>query len=138
MKSGKYAKHFKSRPLRDVYETYREDPEVKDLRDEVGVLRTFVAAALEKISDEESLASLSSTKMAVVMSMISEVKATVAELAKLEQKINVVLSVQDVNMLIAQIADIIGKYVTDDQVLAAIAEELEGLRVGDLGPEATD
>ena len=131
-KAGKYAQALKSGSLATAYKAHLADENYKDLRDELAVMRSFTQAALLALNGVD-LKNLTSKQCVIVMTMVSEVRALVEAVARVDQRINVSLTVTDLHAVVGQIFELIQTHVTDPAVLRAISDGLEALHIPTTG-----
>lgn len=117
-----------SRELKEAYERHRNDPQLKDLSDEIALSRSFLEAALAKLTTV-SMADLSTKSMVIVQSFVDGVARLVEVHSRIETKLETTITENDVYMVINQITDIIRKYVVDEDVLFRLADDIAKIRL---------
>src|SRR2546423_7965319 len=99
---------------------FASNPEIKSLREEIGIARMVLEATLDRCQDANDLF-LYSTK---ISDHIVKIEKVVASCHRLEQSTAVLLDKSTVLQMSSTIVEIIGKYVTDGDVLDKIGNEI--------------
>lgn len=128
IKMGKYSAILKSKKLRDLYEEQLEAGDVKDLRDEIALMRTFVHVALAKVKTL-NIEDLAADQMAVISIFIRDVGNLVEQMSRVEQRLEIQITAVDMKAVMGQLQDIISKHVTEETALLAIAKDIEELAI---------
>ena len=128
MAKGRYSLHLKCESLRKSYERFLDDPNVKDLTDEIALNRAVLESVLA------SVANVPTEKLtANALSCISQLSAKVAEMvdrfASIEVRIAQKFTPTDLLLVIGQVFDIIKANVADPVALERIGVELEQISV---------
>ena len=125
-----YSKFIKSKVFRESVDAELSNPEIKSLRSELAVIRTFVSASLARVPDDlESLADLSTDHMVLIMTFVREVTHLVNAMTSLEHKLEVTITANDINVILTQVVETIAKHVQDDSVMRLIVEELDEILI---------
>lgn len=127
---GRYGGALKNSTLLEAYTQHLQDPEYRSLRDELAVLRAFTQAAMTTL-DGTSFADLSPSAIATVTALISEIRQLLETTARIEQRVNVNLTITDLYGVADKMFDIITRYVQHPATIRRIASEIEGIQLGD-------
>jgi hypothetical protein len=127
-KAGKqriYSAFISDPTLATIYENSvnDENKEVAGLREELGLLRTLLAGAIsvsEKFEPKE---------LKDIAGVIGEIRQLVDGCTKAEIRLGQLVDIGKVVIMMQQAANIIAKYVTDKEVLRAIAIDFDNITV---------
>lgn len=101
-------------------ERHASSPQIKSLRDEVGLLRMVLETRLNQINDKMELSRQSHT----ISDMVMKIEKAVVSCQKVEGMTGQMLDKQDVAEFGSRIIAIIHSHVQDPETLAAISEEI--------------
>lgn len=123
-KHGKYSKYLKH-TLKDKYEDFMSDPDMLSLKDELAQTRALTARFMEKFDEDKyTIDDLES-----INKLTSEIRKLADTINKIELSRKLALSPEDVRRILALIADIITRFVTDEDTRLEIIEEIRKIRV---------
>ena len=115
---GKYSK-FKKKILQRI-EEYKKDPNLRDLTNELAILKGLLEAAMHK---EEDLLKPKTLKM--LSFIIGDISKTADTMKKINE--GYTLNIKSVNTVIVKIVNIIQNRVTDAKIRRQIAEDIRAL-----------
>lgn len=109
--------------FRQKMATAANQPEIKSLRDEIGILRVLIEERINSCTDPMDLMMQSNT----ISDLVMKVKATVEACHKLEEKLGALMDREQAIAFAMAISDIISKHVADSDILQLISEEITEL-----------
>jgi len=115
IKHGLYSRYKQGR-LAAAAERHITDPRVKDLRDEVGILRAMLE---EQLEDDNR---------AGIVAIIDVIRKTVSSLVQIEEGLKLTLDVSQVQAMMAQVVAIIREEVRDPDTIGSIATRIRALQ----------
>lgn len=98
-------------------------PQIKSLRDEIGILRVLVEERINQCNDPVDLMMQSNT----ISDLVLKIKTTVEACHKLEEKLGVMMDKEQAIQFAMEVSEVIARYVTDDDQLQAISTDLQTL-----------
>ena len=106
-----------------------DNPEAKNLREEIGIMRLMLEERFNRCQDETDLLMNSSS----ISEMVDKIQRLVVSCHKIEDSMGQLLDKQATLQMVGEMLAIIGKHVTDEKALDAIADEFASLlsREGD-------
>jgi hypothetical protein len=102
-RSGRYPQFLKSQLLREAYQRLVDDPDVKDLTEELALSRLLCAGMMAKIK-ATSVEDLTSTEAAAISAMLDQVCKVAEAMGRIEAKLQVSISVSQLAMVTEQAA----------------------------------
>ncbi len=123
-KAGKarlYSPFIEDARLRNVYERAQEDDELIGIREELSLLRALLAKAVGEGTD------LNLKDIKNVAGIVGEVRQLVKDCTSTEIRLGQLIDIGKVTIIVGQLAKIIQKYVTDEEVLKNIAKDFDNI-----------
>lgn len=99
---------------------FADNPEIKSLREEIGIIRMMIEVVLEKCKDENDLLIFSGK----IQDLIGQAQKLVESCHKLEERTGVLLDKQTILTLADTMVRLIGEHVQDADALDMIATKL--------------
>lgn len=98
-------------------------PELKSLRDEIGILRILVEERINQCHDSTDLMMQSNT----ISDLVIKIKSTVEACHKLEEKLGVMMDKEQAIQFAMEVSEVIARHVSDPDQLDAISSDLQTL-----------
>ena len=138
-----FTDQIKSEPLRIAFEKHLNNPDYKNVRSEVALMRTMLDSLVARIDAQTDLASIPFAELAAVTQMCQHITTTVEKMANIEQKMNLRLSMDQVTALILNVVNITTNLLRpDSKQLVLLAEAIENLplmqTIADNGTQTRD
>jgi hypothetical protein len=124
IKHGLYSK-FLTADIAEKIEKYLEDPQIKDLRNEIATIRALMETHLESIKSSAEFRKRT-TKILQVADGIGKL---VEKLVKIEDGLKLRIGVEELQPVVAQIVNIINKRVEDGDVKNRIAKDIRNIKL---------
>jgi hypothetical protein len=99
---------------------FADNPNVKSLREEIGILRMMLETILNKCQDENDLLMYCGK----IQELVGQIQKVVAECHRLEERTGVLLDKQTILTLADTMVKIIGEHVTDSDALEMIGTKM--------------
>ncbi len=122
VKHGLYSKYSRHR-LADVIQQLATDPELLDLRQQIGLKQALILDKLEQLQDR-----LRGEDAEMLAGLSEKVSRDIERLNKIEHGEKYILQVEEVQSLINQVVVIIRQEVQDAATVKRLAERLQGAR----------
>lgn len=121
--TGKQSK-YTCEALGGSIDKFRNDPDIKCLRDEVAVLRALLENIMGKLVDDPTqLADVSPA----LMELCNNIGKQVERLVKIEDGLKLNVSVVDIHMMVNQVVEILTEEIGEESVLEKLKKRLAGL-----------
>jgi hypothetical protein len=127
-KHGKYSKDL-PKGLIARYEQAAQDPELLALRDEIALLDARMVELMHKLGGGEADQEVWKEIYAALEQRRRLVESERRRLVEMQQMI----TAEQALVLVARVADVVRKYISDRAVLAAISDELRAIALGEGG-----
>jgi len=101
-------------------DAFADEDQVKSLRGEIGIARMLLETVIQKCKDSNDLLLYSGK----IGQMLAQVERLVVSCHRLESNLGLMLDKPKVIALAAQIVEIIGQHVKDDDAISAISNEI--------------
>ena len=119
---------IKSEPLRVAFEKHLNNPDYKNVRSEVALMRTMLDSLVQRIDVQTDLAQIPFAELAAVTQMCQHITNTVEKMASIEQKMNLRLSMDQVTALILTVVNITTNLLQpSSEKMILLAEAIENL-----------
>jgi hypothetical protein len=99
---------------------FADNPEVKSLREEIGILRMMLETVVLKCQDENDLL----IYCGKIQDLVGQIQKVVSECHRLEERTGVLLDKQTILTLADTMVKIIGEHVSDSDALEMIANRM--------------
>lgn len=122
-KAGKqriYSAFIEDSRMRNIYERAQDSEELTGIREELSLLRTLLAKAI-------SVENMDLKGIKTVAGIVGEIRALVKDCTQTEIRLGQLIDIGKVTIIIGQLAKIIQKYITDEEVLKNIAKEFDNI-----------
>lgn len=113
-------KNYRLGKFRARVNEFADNPQAKNLREEVGIVRMQLEFLIEKCADETDLLLYSER----ISRLVTQIQVLVLSCQKLEEKSGSLLDKTQLFVLCETIVKIIGEHVTDSDVLDMIANKI--------------
>lgn len=113
-------RNYRLSKWQDRIDQLADSSKVKSLREDIGILRMMLEETINKCNDEVELV-MNSAKIA---DLVLKIEKLVTSCHRLESNLGLMLDKQAAMQLSGEIVNIIGKHVTDDSTIAAIANDI--------------
>lgn len=123
---------FGNKKLNEKLEEMRDDEDYLSTRDELALARTMLLAATKKINGVD-LEKIPLEMITLIEGWTSDVMKMVEVTNRIERGLRLHISVDSLNQVVAQIANIIMEEVEDEQRASSIIEKLQGIYVPTVG-----
>lgn len=110
--------------LGDSINKFRNDPDIKCIRDEIAVLRALLENAMTRITEEPASLLLFAPALEELCNNIGK---QVERLVKIEDGLKLTVSVVDIHTMVNQVVEILTQEIDDEDALAKIKKRLQGL-----------
>ena len=110
---------FKAERLNEAFETLASDPDRLDLSEELAVARLATQQVLADLEE------ISTSKAPAVLMLVESVTGVASQIAKIEKDLKLSVNPEQLSAIADQFISVIAKYVTDEDVLAKIQDELD-------------
>lgn len=97
-----------------------DHPKIKDLREEIGILRITLESKLKACENEQELL----MRAGSITEMVREISKTVRMCHALELSLGTVLDKQQATTWVQEISVVLGRYIDDTDILEMISEDL--------------
>lgn len=123
-----FVSSIKSEPLRQAFEKHLNNPDYKNVRGEVALMRTMLDAILHRMDATTDLSQIPFAELAAVTQMCQHITATVEKMATIEAKMNLRLSMDQVSMLILNVVNLVVSTLSpSSEKMIVLAEGIENL-----------
>ncbi len=126
--------------LQESVDKFRNDPDLKSLKDEVALLRVLLQdnmtrfeSALSNVGNDEDALASSAGMTDLIMKNVEGIRRAVMSLVQIEDGLNLRLDVTQVHAMVVQITTIVKHEVRDEETRERIVERLGSL-VSPVGP----
>jgi len=123
---------FGNKALNEKLEEMRDDEDYLSTRDELALARTMLLAATRKINGVD-LDKVPLEMITLIEGWTADVTRMVEVTNKIERGLRLHISVDSLNQVVAQIANVIMEEVEDEQRAERIIEKLQGIYVPTVG-----
>jgi len=107
---------------------FADNPEIKSLREEIGIIRMMIESVLNRCEEEVDLITYSGK----IQNLIAQAQKLVTECHRLEERTGILLDKQTILVLADILVKIIGEHVSDADALDMIAGKMVDV-VGKMG-----
>lgn len=114
---------YKNETLGESINKFRNDPDIKCIRDEIAVLRALLENAMKRIEDSASAIALTPA----LEELCNNIGKQVERLVKIEDGLKLTVSVVDIHVMVNQVVEILSQEVDDERTLDKIKKRLQGL-----------
>lgn len=111
--------HFKSKMLRDTFQGFYNDPQKLNCFSELALMRTMLAAILQRVSDENANMEV----IGGITAMCDKITVVVERISKLEK-----VTPEHLNALMKALTEVAIKYIPAEQV-ESFADEVEKISI---------
>ncbi len=115
---------YTSAIIGDSIEKFRNDPDIKCIRDEIAVLRALLENIMGKLTADATQLAVVSPALTNLCDMVGK---QVERLVKIEDGLKLTVSVVDIHVMVNQVVEILAQEIDDEDVLAKISKRLQGL-----------
>lgn len=129
---GRVSKYAVGR-LAENIRTYSNDPHIKSLRDEIGLVRGLLGAFLDRtqtLAEDGDDAAALLVASEPIMAMTDQIRKLAVSLTQIEEGLRLTLDVSQVKGLAAQFVQIISEEVTEPETRKRIATRIATLEIG--------
>lgn len=105
---------------RERVNQFADNPEIKSLREEIGIVRMLIEAVIEKCNDTTDLLMVSGKLQALIF----QAQKLVSECHRLEERTGVLLDKQTILIVCDSLVRVIGTYVEDSDALESISRQM--------------
>lgn len=112
-----YSPFIQDATLKALYNAGDTGEQVEGIREELGLLRALLAKVISETGGDMDVKDLKG-----VASIIGEVRQLVNECTKADLKMGQLIELSKIGMIVKELAGIVCKYVTDEEILKKIAD----------------
>lgn len=116
-----YSAFIEDPALKKVYENNLDSDEIQGAKEELALLRMLLA----KLLDTADLKNAKDIRN--VASVISEIRALVKDCTNTEIRLGQLIDIGKVTIVVKQLANIVAKYVKDEDIIAKIANDFDNV-----------
>jgi hypothetical protein len=121
--ANKNLRNYRLEKFNQKFAQAANSPEIKSLKDEIGILRVLIEEKINFCNDPMDLMMQSNT----ISDLIMKVKAVVESCHKLDERLGIMMDRDQAIQFAVEISDLIGRHVVDPDVLESLSSELENL-----------
>lgn len=118
--TAKKERNYALKLFREKVNAFADNPEIKSLREEIGLVRTMIEIIWNECRDEHEL-QMRSGKLA---GLIQQAQKLIESTHRLEERTGVLLDKQTIIVIADSMLGIVTKFVTDPEAVECIANEL--------------
>jgi hypothetical protein len=116
-------RNYRLQKYQQRLDEFQSSNQLKNLREEVGILRILLEEKLNSINDNFDLVTQSSS----IADLTVKVTSTVLQCQKLDEMTSRVLDKTQIVQMVTEITEIINTHVKDETIIDAIATDIEAL-----------
>lgn len=115
-----YSAFIQDSKISQVYASIMADDEMRGMKEELGMLRALLAKV---VGDEAK--GITSKGLKDVASVVGEIRQLINDCTKTEIRLGQLIDIGKITIIVKQLAAIITKYITDEEILRKIAVEFD-------------
>jgi hypothetical protein len=115
-----YSAFIQNPKISQVYESIVNDDELRGMKEELGMLRALLAKV---VGDEAK--DITSKSLKDVANVVGEIRQLINDCTKTEIRLGQLIDIGKITIIVKQLAAIITKHITDEEILRKIAVEFD-------------